>query len=290
MSIVSCDNYKTVLALTGSSKDIAKGKEWSNIPGTSPARFSRRPGNPTIRQKVNQQLQIKSGRWFLTSSFAVIGKTLDHSEQVEKQARLLLHRHGILVKEWYRHEQGFLPWYEIFQVLKRLEWQGEIRRGYFIKGLSGIQFALPQAVELLEQIETIAPNSFTPTMINTADPALPLGGQVDWDLYNCFNEKLPVVRSSGNHIIFIDGHPVCYCENYASRIHMLKSYNKEMIGDIIIQIKSWFMLPDYLRPRKRIEIESINGNVAMGSDLAMEFISQGFEKEVNKLVLWPSGV
>ncbi len=97
-----------------------------------------------IKRRVQNQLLLKEGRWFLTSSYAVMGRKKTRQEIIEEQARLLLRRHGILVKEWYRRERGFVPWYEIFQTLKRLEWQGEILRGYFIDGLSGIQYALPE--------------------------------------------------------------------------------------------------------------------------------------------------
>ena len=47
---------------------------------------------------------------------------MDDQKRAELQTRLLLHRCGIFVKEWYRRERGLLPWYQIFQILKRLEW------------------------------------------------------------------------------------------------------------------------------------------------------------------------
>jgi ATP-dependent Lhr-like helicase len=105
---------------------------------------------------------------------------MDNLQRAEGQARLLLHRYGILVKEWYRRENGLLPWYQIFQALKRLEWQGEIRRGYFISGLSGVQFALPEAVELLDKINrTPVSGDTSALLISTLDPAWPCGGGMD---------------------------------------------------------------------------------------------------------------
>ncbi len=40
-------------------------------------------------------------------------------------------------------------WGELSEQLGRMELRGEVRRGYFVKGLSGVQYALPQAVESL---------------------------------------------------------------------------------------------------------------------------------------------
>jgi ATP-dependent Lhr-like helicase len=145
-----------------------------------------------LRQNVQNQIYLKSGRWFLTSTFAVMGKKIPLDERLERQARLLLHRYGILVKDFYRHETGLLPWYQLFQVLKKLEWQGEIRRGYFIEGLSGIQFALPEAIELLSSLpgKDLIEDS---AIISTIDPALPFGMNIDWGLTD----------ENGKNLIFV---------------------------------------------------------------------------------------
>ncbi len=219
-----------------------------------------------------------------------MGKEISAAERAERQARLLLARYGILVKEWHRREQGFLPWYEIFQVLKKLEWQGEVRRGYFIAGLSGVQFALPAAVELLEKLQLESSSPLSPLLISTADPALPFGGAVDWDLSNSKGNKITVTRAASNHLIFIDGQPVFYSENFAVRLWRL-AYIPEASLDATIQLfKSWLQLPAPLRPRRRIEIAQIHEQPAAECKLAEAFLRNGFERDGEKLVLWPSGV
>jgi len=42
-----------------------------------------------------------------------------------------------------------VEWRAIYRELKRMEYRGEVRRGYFVAGLSGAQFAHPDAVERL---------------------------------------------------------------------------------------------------------------------------------------------
>ena len=58
-------------------------------------------------------------------------------------------RYGIVSRDWWRRERPAVGWREIYHELKRLEFRGEVRRGYFVAGLAGAQFALPEAVELL---------------------------------------------------------------------------------------------------------------------------------------------
>ena len=52
----------------------------------------------------------------------------------------------------WRRERPAIAWRAIYRELKRLEFRGEVRRGYFVRGLSGAQFALPEAVEMLRDV------------------------------------------------------------------------------------------------------------------------------------------
>jgi len=274
--LITTDDYTSFIALTTAEV------------GT-PAQSSKRPTRHQIRHTVQQQAALQQGRWFLTSSFALSGNRLNMEEQIISQARLLLNRYGILVKEWFRRERGFYPWYQIFQMLKRLEWQGEIRRGYFIEGLSGIQFALPQALDLLTTVAE-SKRSDRVQMISTLDPALPFSGNIAWNLHTSDGEKIEVTRSALNHLIFWREHPIVYTENYAQRIWTLSAFKKEAVMQIVDTLKTWLRLPEVYRPGKKTVIEKINNKAAMKSDLTDYFLSAGFEKDGHLLVLWPSGV
>jgi ATP-dependent Lhr-like helicase len=220
-----------------------------------------------------------------------MGKPLDENQRVEKQVRLLLQRYGILVKEWYRYERGLLPWFKLFQVLKRLEWQGEIRRGYFVRGLTGLQFATSEAVELLERMHN--PDEYKNQnliALSTVDPALPFGGQVPWDLVDILGNKLTVVRSPANHLFFSQGKPVLYIENYAARIWRCVDLPADLAGLLPELVKQWLRLPSLVRPRRKIVISFIDGEPAVQSSLAGAFVKSGFEMDGEKLVLWPSRV
>ena len=60
-------------------------------------------------------------------------------------------------------------WRELTRVYRRLEARGEIRGGRFVTGVSGEQFALPEAVERLREVRRSAPTGRLVT-ISAADP------------------------------------------------------------------------------------------------------------------------
>src|SRR5689334_7600905 len=64
-------------------------------------------------------------------------------------AKQWLERYGVVSREWWKRERPAISWRAIYRELKRLEFRGDARRGYFVRGLSGAQFALPAAIELL---------------------------------------------------------------------------------------------------------------------------------------------
>jgi ATP-dependent helicase Lhr and Lhr-like helicase len=68
----------------------------------------------------------------------------------------------------------------VYEVLKALEAQGRIRRGYFIAGLGGAQFAQPAAVELLRSLNANPPAKSEMLLLAAADPANPWGSILHW--------------------------------------------------------------------------------------------------------------
>ena len=76
----------------------------------------------------------------------------DRRAIVEHIAHALLRRYGVVFWRLLEREAAWLPpWRELLRVLRRLEARGEIRGGRFVAGISGEQFALPEAVKLLRE-------------------------------------------------------------------------------------------------------------------------------------------
>ena len=292
--LVGCENYQSFTAVFQYS--IKSNKSFWALPDNFNRRslsgkHRRHRRKSDIRKLIQEHSRIKDGRWFLTTSLAVAGKPVDNQQRAELQARLLLERYGILVKEWYRREQGLLPWYQIFQVLKRLEWQGEIRRGYFVSGLSGLQFALPEALELLEKMTRQTEKGYSdPILLSTLDPALPFGGGIDWGIVDPGGKPYRVMRSASNHLVFLDGRAIMACEHYFRRIFALEDLSRRTWQKFSQLLRGYLKMPSHLRPVNRIETQQINYLPASPNPLADHLMESGFEIDGNKLVLWPSAM
>ena len=120
-----------------------------------------------------------SGRWSLLRRVGTLGPELPEEERAERVARQWLTRYGIVSRDWWRRERPPVSWRAIYRELKRLEFRGEVRRGYFVKGLGGAQFALPDAVEWLRAValEEHAPSGYV--VMAASDPANVYNLQLD---------------------------------------------------------------------------------------------------------------
>jgi ATP-dependent Lhr-like helicase len=89
------------------------------------------------------------GRWSLLATPGTTGPARSEEEQAAVIAERWLARYGIVSRDWWRRERPPVGWRAIYRELRRLELRGTVRRGYFVIGLAGAQFALPDAVERL---------------------------------------------------------------------------------------------------------------------------------------------
>jgi ATP-dependent Lhr-like helicase len=130
-----------------------------------------------VRARLEQDDEIalpvaQEGRWGLVHRFGVLGKALPREEQAARQARQLLARYGVVTHASLDNEEGAWEWPAIYQELQRLEMRGEVRRGYFVEGLPGVQFAAPEAVERLRGIGGGATEEDDALVVmNACDPA-----------------------------------------------------------------------------------------------------------------------
>jgi ATP-dependent Lhr-like helicase len=294
--LASCENYRSlalVLQPLDTRKQILSEKPPPALSVRYPALRNRRhrTHKHSIRKMIRDRNQIQDTRWFLTTSMVIMGKPADNQRRADFQARLLLQRYGILVKEWYRREHGLLPWHQIFRVLKRFEWQGEIRRGYFVSGLSGLQFALPEALELLGNLNrTSSSTANQPILLSCMDPALPFGGGTDWNLVDHQGNPLKVIRSASNHLVLMDGRVIIVCERFFQRLSVLCDLPQQIWDALLKILREYLKMPNSLKRAGRIEIHQINFRPAAKSSFADQLTKTGFEKDGHKLVLWPSSV
>src|SRR5262249_31256953 len=121
---------------------------------------------------------------------------------IECQAWALLTRYGVVFRRLLTREANAAPWRALTRVYRRLEARGEIRGGRFVSGMSGEQFALPEAVERLREIRR-TDLSGRLLVISAADP-LNLAGIV------IPGDRIRAIAST--RIVFRDGVPLAALE------------------------------------------------------------------------------
>jgi ATP-dependent helicase Lhr and Lhr-like helicase len=110
--------------------------------------------------------RLTSGRWSILrgdQSDAAVEAAAD------VQAWALLRRYGVIFRRLLAREPNALPWRTLARIYRRLESRGEIRGGRFVSGMSGEQFALPDAIERLREVRRTSANDSVIT-ISAADP------------------------------------------------------------------------------------------------------------------------
>jgi ATP-dependent Lhr-like helicase len=119
-------------------------------------------------------------------------------EAIEAFARALLRRYGVVFRRLLERESLKVSWFELGRVYRRLEARGEIRGGYFVSGVSGEQFAFPDAIGLLRSLRKVRPTGEL-IALSGADPL------------NLVGILTPGPRITGivpNRILVRDGTPV----------------------------------------------------------------------------------
>ncbi len=122
----------------------------------------------------------------------------DREAAVEQYAGALLRRYGVVFRRLLAREPYDVAWRDLIKVFRRLEARGEVRGGRFVAGMSGEQFALPEAVELARETRRRAATGATVT-VSAADP-LNLAGIIT-------GETRIAAQASGT-VSFTDGIPL----------------------------------------------------------------------------------
>jgi ATP-dependent Lhr-like helicase len=233
----------------------------------SSARFvgRRRPGTSPLLQ----------GRWSLTASLFRDGS--DPAARRRALAELLLERYGILTREHVRAEGIAGGFAGIYPELSQLEVLGLARRGYFVEGLGGAQFALPGAVERLRGLE---PEERGALVLSAVDPAQPYGGALPWPARAPDTARRPA-RIAGAYVVLSAGEPVLLLERGGRAMQTLVAEDdprlKPALEAIVEEVRE--------RRIRRVALERVDGVPAMSSALAPVLVAFGFQEGPRRLTL-----
>lgn len=149
-----------------------------------------------------------AGRWSLlrnpvaATSPITESETTQRDEAIEMFARSLLRRYGVVFRRMLEREALHVSWFELGRVFRRLEARGEIRGGYFVSGVSGEQFALPEAIGSLRSIRK-SPLRMELVTISGSDPL---------NVAGVLTPGPRIAAIAANRILLRDGLPVAALE------------------------------------------------------------------------------
>jgi ATP-dependent Lhr-like helicase len=140
-----------------------------------------------------------AGRWSLARKAGGKSQIENETEALEQVADILLRRYGVVFRRVLEREADWLPpWHTLLRVFRRLEAQGKIRGGRFVAGMSGEQYALPDAVSAMRAIRKKEARGDL-VSLSAADP-LNLTGIVTP------GPRVPALTN--NRVLYRDGVPV----------------------------------------------------------------------------------
>jgi ATP-dependent Lhr-like helicase len=166
-----------------------------------------------------------AGRWTTITAHESIAR----DKAIEIQTWALLRRYGVVFRRLLTRETNAAPWRELARTCRRLEARGEIRGGRFVTGMSGEQFALPEAVEQLRETRRI-PADGVLVAISAADP-LNLAGIVT------AGERIRAARR--NRIVYRDGVPLAVVEQ--GLVRELAPIDAHLAADVARALHSGFV-------------------------------------------------
>jgi ATP-dependent Lhr-like helicase len=286
----------------------ATNDAWAPLraPRLSPARAQAAPGRSFAasrsrfsgRSRGGAQSQVQ-GRWSLTEAvFRGAGegprgasgpppdrRRLASVERRRTLAELLLERYGIVTREQVLAEGvagGFAVLYDTFAKLETL---GVCRRGYFIEGMGGAQFALPGAVERLRALPARDSEAERKRalVLAAADPAQPYGAALPWPKRG--EGRSRPARVAGAYVVLLEEEPVLYVERGGrGLLTFAESAGERQRETLRAALEA---LAEAVRDGRvgKLALERIDGAPAIASSLADVFLELGFQAGPRRLTL-----
>jgi ATP-dependent Lhr-like helicase len=219
------------------------------------------------------------GRWALASS--IFRAEVDPGMRRRTIAELLLERYGIVTREHVLAEGVPGGFSSLYDALSSLETLGVCRRGYFVEGLGGAQFALPGAVERLRTQADRAEEA-PPVVLAATDPAQPFGAALPWPKRRDDTDaRAKPARAAGAYVVLAGAEPVVYVERGGRGLQVLVERDDPRLRPAL-EALAGFVTGDR---RHKLSLERVDGEPVVGSDLEVLLIEVGFRAGPRKLTL-----
>lgn len=186
---------------------------------------------------------------------------------IQEQMDRCFDRYLILCRETAR--EGGLSWQEALAILRVQEYTGQVRRGYFVEGLSGAQFIRKKDFEGVTSA-LVSPGMET-VWVNGADPMQPFGKFLPHENGRAF------VNVSGTAAAFSKGRLTALLERQGKT---LRVFEKEGLREALQLFVREYRCGRIFAGKKRITLEDYPKEA---EEILLE---SGFMREVQKLVIY----
>ncbi len=196
------------------------------------------------------------------------------TERAAALAQTLLARHGVVTREAVNAEEIAGGFSAVYPVLKAMEDAGRARRGYFVAGLGGAQFAVPGAEERLRSFREPSPEPLTLVLAAT-DPANPYGATLPWPRKEGDGDAR-AQRAAGAQVVLADGELVAWLGRGEHNLHTFLPAQEPLRSSAARALaQALSALVDEGR-RKALLIALVDGGEVSTSPLAAELRAAGF--------------
>jgi len=238
------------------------------------------PGR-AIRRGVRRPPQRPEGRW----SLVPWGRP-NPEAQVLAQAAVLLDRYGIVARELALLDPWMPPWRALYEVLSRLELAGDVRRGYFVEGLSGAQFARPEAMTLLQELHVPSTAAAPVVLLHSQDPANLYGSGAPFDVPLLDGGTRPLTRRAGTWLTVRAGRPVLLVEGQGKRLTALASASREDVAAAVACLPSILDANRGLAGRHKLTVDEWNGQPVTTTEGRELLEAAGFVRDYQGMTLY----
>jgi ATP-dependent Lhr-like helicase len=229
----------------------------------TPSRAARRRRGPAFPSRLGPP--VVAGRWGLLPE-----RETDPTRRLHAGAEQLLERHGIVTRGAVVAERVAGGFAATYAVLKALEEAGRCRRGYFVEGLGGAQFAAPGAVDRMRALVE-PPRQHVTVVLAAPDPANPYGAALPWPERDAERPGHRPGRKAGAVVVLVDGELVVYVER-GGRTLLTYSDDSEILGPAVDALA--------LAVREgalgRLDVERADGEAVFDTPLARALTAAGF--------------
>lgn len=189
---------------------------------------------------------------------------------------LLIARYGVITREVVKFAAAELDWSSFADWLEAAEWRDELRRGYFVEGLSGMQFTDAQtAAELAEFSDEFSNKNLQEFyLVSAIDPLNLYGSSAPLDLPLLENGRVRLPRVSGNMLLFYQGMPLWITQERGKKLTSLPHREND-----VMKLALQFLVQSFIGNSTKWTIITLDDNHAAKSPWALELTELGFFRD-----------